>query len=60
MLYIPAYWWYAIENITSAITISVKFENIFSSIEKIPKLIKSLYHLNGKYKNNNCTCHNTI
>ena len=60
MVYIPAYWWYAIENITTSIMISIKTENIFSSIEKIPTLIKSLYHLNGKYKKNNCTCHNYL
>ena len=60
MLYIPAYWWYAVENVTTAITISIKFENVFSSIQKIPRIIKSLYHLNGKYKKNNCTCHNSI
>ena len=60
MFYIPAYWWYAIENITTSIMISIKTENIFSSIDKIPTLIKSLYHLNGKYKKNNCTCHNYL
>ena len=57
LLYIPSYWWYATENIDTCITISIKTENIFSSIEKVPEVIKSLYHLNGLYKKNNCTCH---
>ena len=44
MLYIPPYWWFAIENIDNNIGIWIKSENIFSSIDKIPELLKG-YHI---------------
>ena len=60
LLFIPSYWWYAVEYIETSITISIKTNNVFSSIQKIPEVITSLYHLGGKYKVNNCTCHTSI
>tara|TARA_Y100001970_G_C14240633_1_gene864705 strand:- start:3003 stop:3941 length:939 start_codon:yes stop_codon:yes gene_type:complete len=59
LFYIPAYWWYAIEFQDTSVFITMKANNVFSSIERIPNIVSSLYHLGGKYKTNNCTCHNS-
>lgn len=50
ILYIPSYWWYAIENLDNSISISIKSENIFSTVEKIPDLLKGFLILNSRNK----------
>ena len=50
ILYIPSYWWYAIENLDNSISISIKSENIFSTVEKIPDLLKGFLILNSRAK----------
>ena len=58
MLYIPPYWWHAVENLDTNIAISVRTENIFSSLNKVPNLLKTTLHYSGLYKKGNCVCHN--
>lgn len=58
MLYIPPYWWYAAEYLDTNISISIKSESLFSSLTKVPEMLKASFHYNGMYKKGNCICHN--
>ncbi len=59
IIYIPSYWWHAVENITDNLAISVRYENITSCFEKaLIDMPLFLLHNIGLYKKNNCMCHN--
>lgn len=59
IIYIPSYWWHAVENITDNLAFSVRYENINSCIEKaLIDMPLFFLHNIGLYKKNNCMCHN--
>ena len=55
ILYIPPYWWHAVENINTNIAISIRTENPISYLDKIiTELPYYLLHKSGIYNNKDC------
>ena len=56
ILSIPPYWWHAVENIGTNISLSIRSEPFSNIIAKLPSGMSYIMHNLGIYKTNNCTC----
>lgn len=58
ILYIPPYWWHAVENISTNIAISIRSECPISFLDKLlTDFPLMMAHKIGIYSSENCTCH---
>ena len=58
ILSIPPYWWHAVENVGTNISLSIRSEPLSNIIAKLPSGMSYIMHNLGLYKANNCTCCN--
>jgi len=56
ILFIPANWWHAVENLTSICAVGCRFETLRSKFKQMPEWVLFNLHRLGLYKKGNCTC----
>jgi len=57
VLYIPRWWWHAVENIDISLAVSYRTETPMSLLANVPTVCRRLVHSLGWYQKGNCTCH---
>lgn len=57
ILYVPRWWWHAVENLDVTVAVSYRAETVVTAALNVPTLVKNVLHDAGLYRRGNCTCH---
>lgn len=57
LLYIPRFWWHAVENTSVSVAVSYRAETPLSAVQNLGTYALDALHALGLYRRGNCTCH---